>query len=232
MMMGRILRDIYTDPAIAPLLGFKGGTCAYLFYGLPRFSVDLDFDLLMVSEENKKMVSERVTEILEKYGTIKDSWIKHFTILKMLSYGERDYNIKIEISTREPFSDMRKKYRITDYLGIPVLTARKEYLFAGKLAALTLRKEMTARDIYDIHHFLKENWDIDGGVIKAITGKNTPEHLEKCISFIEKIKDNQILQGLGELIGSEKEKQWIRDHLKDETVFLLRNYISSFGKVE
>ena len=50
--MGRILKDIYTDVSIAPLLGFKGGTCAYLFYGLPRFSVDLDFDLLEVNEEN------------------------------------------------------------------------------------------------------------------------------------------------------------------------------------
>ena len=51
--MGQILKDIYTDISIGPLLGFKGGTCAYFFYNLPRFSVDLDFDLLEVSEENK-----------------------------------------------------------------------------------------------------------------------------------------------------------------------------------
>ena len=43
--MGQILKDIYTDVSISPLLGLKGGTCAYFFYGLPRFSVDLDFDL-------------------------------------------------------------------------------------------------------------------------------------------------------------------------------------------
>ena len=48
--MGRILKDVYTDVSIAPLLGFKGGTCAYFFYGLPRFSVDLDFDLFSQDE--------------------------------------------------------------------------------------------------------------------------------------------------------------------------------------
>jgi len=50
LIMGRILKDVYTDVSIAPLLGFKGGTCAYFFYGLPRFSVDLDFDLFSPDE--------------------------------------------------------------------------------------------------------------------------------------------------------------------------------------
>ena len=51
--MGQILKDIYTDASISSLLGFKGGTCVYLFYNLPRFSVDLDFDLLTINEKNK-----------------------------------------------------------------------------------------------------------------------------------------------------------------------------------
>ena len=46
----RILKDIYTDNSLGPLLGFKGGTATYLFYNLGRFSTDLDFDLL---DENK-----------------------------------------------------------------------------------------------------------------------------------------------------------------------------------
>lgn len=31
---------------MSSVLGFKGGTAALLFYGLPRLSVDLDFDLI------------------------------------------------------------------------------------------------------------------------------------------------------------------------------------------
>ena len=41
-----ILKDIYSDPLLRTLLGFKGGTAAMLFYNLPRISVDLDFNLL------------------------------------------------------------------------------------------------------------------------------------------------------------------------------------------
>ena len=47
----QILKDVYTDTSIAPYLGFKGGTAAFMFYGLDRFSVDLDFDLLDESRE-------------------------------------------------------------------------------------------------------------------------------------------------------------------------------------
>jgi len=68
LIMGQILKDIYTDVSISPLLGLKGGTCAYFFYGLPRFSVDLDFDLLVINEKNQKLVLEKIVAILSKYG--------------------------------------------------------------------------------------------------------------------------------------------------------------------
>lgn len=42
LVMAQILKDIYSDIALASLLGFKGGTAANIFYGSPRFSVDLD----------------------------------------------------------------------------------------------------------------------------------------------------------------------------------------------
>ena len=48
----QILKDVYSDTTIAPFLGFKGGTAALMFYGLDRFSVDLDFDLLDESKED------------------------------------------------------------------------------------------------------------------------------------------------------------------------------------
>ena len=43
----QILKDIFTNSAIGPILGFKGGTAAYLFYDLNRFSVDLDLIYLI-----------------------------------------------------------------------------------------------------------------------------------------------------------------------------------------
>jgi len=64
----KILKDIYTDSTIGPLLGFKGGTAVYLFYNLNRFSVDLDFYLLDAEKED--YVFEQIKKILENYGTI------------------------------------------------------------------------------------------------------------------------------------------------------------------
>ena len=101
LLMGRILKDVYTDVSIAPLLGFKGGTSAFFFYDLPRFSVDLDFDLLASADEHQHWVFEKIIAILARYGDIKDQSIKRYTIFAALSYGDRDHNIKVEVNVRQ-----------------------------------------------------------------------------------------------------------------------------------
>ena len=225
--MGRILRDIYSDTTIAPLLGFKGGTCAYLFYNLTRFSVDLDFDLLKLEDETiQELAFDTVKTILERYGEIKDSRIKRNTIFFLLSYGDADHNIKLEINTRLLAPDIRVHYEMKEYLGISMLVGKKDYLFASKLIALTTRSETAMRDIYDIWFFAKDNWDIDNKIIETRIGKNIKEYLIDCITAIEQVKDSQIMQGLGELI-SEKDKVWVKSHLRKEVIFLLKNYQSA-----
>jgi predicted nucleotidyltransferase component of viral defense system len=224
LIMGQILKDIYTDISISPLLGFKGGTCAYFFYGLPRFSVDLDFDMFETSEENQKTVLEKLVAILGKYGQIKDQYIKRFTIFALVSYGDDDHNIKVEINIRKLAKEMKGLYELKEYLGIPMLAAKKDYLFAGKLAALTLRTETAMRDIFDINYFAKNHWDINAEVIKNLVDKTVKEYLSDCIVFIEKTKDGQMLQGMGELMENEKQKDWVRQHLKTDVLFMLKNY--------
>lgn len=226
LIMGQILKDIYTDISIGSLLGFKGGTCAYFFYGLTRFSVDLDFDLLVINEENKNLVFERVIAILSNYGQVKDKQIKRFTIFALLSYGQDDHNLKIEINIRGLVDKLRDYYEIKEYLGISMLVAKKDYLFASKLAALTSRNETAMRDIYDIHYFAQRNWDINAEIIKKRTSKTIKEYLADCIVFINKTKDNQILKGLGELVEGEKEKERIKSRLKTDSIFMLKSYIS------
>ena len=221
--MGRILQDIYSDTTISSLIGFKGGTCAYFFYELPRFSVDLDFDLFTTDEETQKIVFEKVKSILVKYGEVKNSRIKRFTIFSLLSYGDADHNIKVEINVRMLMPNLKEHYVLKDYLGISMLVAKKDYLFGSKLSALTLRGETAMRDIYDIWFFAKNNWDMNVDVVRARTGKSIKEYLADCMDIIEKVKDNEILSGLGELIG-EKEKAWVKAHLRKETVLLLKNY--------
>ncbi len=226
VIMGRILHDIYTDITLAPHLGFKGGTCALFFYNLSRFSVDLDFDLLNDSPKIRKNVFEKIIKIASQYGEIKDKQAKHYTLFALLSYGTTERNIKIEINTRTFYENILVYYEPKEYQGISMLIGKKEYLFGSKLAALTSRKSLAMRDVYDIHFFAKNNWDIDTDVIKIRTNKSVKEHLSDCISYIETIKEKELLSGLGELI-TDKEKVWIRNNLIKETVFLLKNYANA-----
>ena len=226
LIMGQILRDIYSDISISSLIGFKGGTCAYFFNGLTRFSVDLDFDLFSVDEATQKLVYEKIQGILKKYGEIKNDHIKFNTIFFLLSYGKTDHNVKVEVNVRILAPNIKEHYELKEYLGISMLVGKKDYLFASKLAALTTRKEIVMRDIYDIWFFGTNRWDINAEVLKARTGKTIKEYMADCIPVIEAVKDNEILQGLAELLLSEKEKVWVKDHLRKEAVFLLKNYIS------
>lgn len=226
LLMGQILKDIYTDVEISSLLGFKGGTAAYFLYGLPRFSVDLDFDLLSFEIDKSSLILEKIVIILGKYGSVKDQCLKKSTIFAWLSYGDDDHNIKVEINTRKLSDNIRACYEVKEYIGIPLLVARQDYLFAGKLLALTLRKEIAPRDVFDIHYFAVNNWPIDKAMVENISGQNLKNYLSACIDLVESIKDSQIMLGLGELIETEKEKDWVRQKLRTETIFMLKNYLS------
>ncbi|MBU4482191.1 hypothetical protein L6278_00670 [Candidatus Parcubacteria bacterium] len=68
-------------------------------------------------------------------------------------------------------------------------------------------------------------WDIDEKVLKFWTNNNIKEQLKKCIKIIEKINQQNILQGLGEVL-SDKDKEWAKKNLKQETLFLLKSYLS------
>ena len=106
-----------------------------------------------------------------------------------------------------------------------MLVAKSDYLFASKLAALTSRQVSAARDIYDIYYFAKNNWDINTTVLKERTGQELKDYLTVCLNLIENFKDSHIMQGLGELVNNDKEKMWIKNHLKSEVLFYLKNYI-------
>ncbi|MDD4358790.1 MAG: nucleotidyl transferase AbiEii/AbiGii toxin family protein [Candidatus Pacebacteria bacterium] len=224
LIMGRILRDIYFDTSISSLIGFKGGTCAYFFYGLTRFSVDLDFDLFTSDEAIQQMVYEKIGKMLKAYGEVKDQYIKRNTIFFLLSYGDVDHNVKVEANVRVFMPDIKEYYELKEYLGISMFVGKKDYLFASKLVALTDRRLLAMRDIYDTWFFAKNNWDINADVLKARTGKTVKEHIADCISVIEAVKDNEILRGLAELLPDEKAKAWVKTHLREEAVFLLKNY--------
>jgi len=220
IILKNILKDIYSDNLLAVTLGFKGGTACYLFYDLPRFSTDLDFNLLNADQQNE--VFEKLKSIAGKYGTISEARMKRKTIFILLSYEKGTQKIKIEVSVR----DYQDDFEIKNFLGISVLTMVQENMFAHKLVAATDRKKIASRDLFDLNYFFQKNWDINERIIKLRTGKNLKNYLQSLIEFIdEKVKENTILDGLGEVL-SESQKDWTRGNLKKDLIFNIKNYLS------
>lgn len=211
----QILKDVYSDTSLGPFLGFKGGTAAHLFYGLGRFSVDLDFDLLSADKEG--IVYARIENILRDYGTIKQRHQKQNTLFFLLSYQDEAQNIKIEINRR--LFDSR--YEVKTFLGISMLVMIKEDMFAHKLVAMLERTKTANRDVYDVWHFLRHNWPINRDIVESRVKIGFEAHLKKCIEFVESLSDRHLLYGMGELFDT-KGKDWVRENLKRDAVFLLK----------
>lgn len=216
----QILKDIYSDAALAPHVGFKGGTAAHLFYNLDRYSVDLDFDLLDESKEEE--VFQKLQKIISAYGKIEDSRIKRFNLFNVISYAPGAQKIKIEVNRRQ----FGSHYEIKTLLGISMLVMIEPDMFAHKLMAMYERIGKTSRDIFDVYFFLKNNWEINKEIVEQRATIPYKDLLQKCIEMLQKMDNRHILDGLGELL-TDPQKDWARAKLKEETIFLLRLSLSN-----
>ena len=206
----RLLVDIYKE--FGGRLGFKGGTCAYLFYDLPRISLDLDFDMLD-KFENKDI--DALKTLFTKKTEIKDFRDKKFTLFFLLDYEKNTPNIKVELNKR---LWKNNRYKNILFLGIQIKIADEATLLTNKIVALTDRKAPVARDLFDVCYFLKLGYPLTEELIKERTGKSAEEYLGGLARFIEKnFSEKNILYGLGEIL-EEKQKEWVRKELIKETV--------------
>ena len=185
------LKEIVQEVALCGLsragffknVAFYGGTALRIFYGLDRFSEDLDFSLIEPNEnfELQKYFSSLEKELSslgmhfsveEKVKThdsaIKSAFLKGNTKEHILSiYGtDLDINsnevikIKFEIDTNPPpLATFENKYRL-----LPSPYQVKLYdmpsLFAGKLHAVICRSwgnRIKGRDLYDYVFYLANN---------------------------------------------------------------------------
>ena len=184
------------------------------FHNLPRFSTDLDFNLL--DPEKEAEVHDRVRKIILKYGKIHDEAIKYYGIIIVLDYGIGERKLKIEISNRL----YDNHYEIRNYLGLQMRVMVKEDMFANKLCALLDRTEITSRDVFDCWFFLKERTSLNKEIVESRMGMPIEEYLDKCIASVQDISEKSLISGLGELTEGEM-KNFVRHGLKDELISLL-----------
>lgn len=223
-----ILSDISSDPVLANNLGFKGGTCVYFLYGLDRFSVDLDFDLLDI--EKKEVVLEKMNLLLARYGEVK----KDGALRRKIKYSEESVMLKIDISDRMELNSLNR-YEVKDVVsGVPLNILSQKDIFAHKLVAIsdrynnkTKNKIIVNRDLYDANFFFDNNWKFNEKIIELRTKKSAVKYLSELKELIEKkVDENKILDGIGALLD-DKKRQWVRDNLKKELLKKLAIQIAS-----
>ncbi len=192
------LREIMQEITLAGLsrtdffekAAFYGGTALRIFYGLDRFSEDLDFSLLesnpefslepyfnaIVTEFNAigMQVSIREKEKKEKTN-IDSAFLKSETEWKELVLEDiikqagikatnRTMKIKIEVDRHPPLGFTTENKLITQPFSFYVKCFSKPSLFAGKMHAILFRKwknRVKGRDWYDLEWYIKKGIPLD-----------------------------------------------------------------------
>lgn len=160
-------------------VAFYGGTALRIFYGLDRFSEDLDFSLLVKNTEfslNKYIpvlekevrsygLNFRIEEKIKTHDSfIKSAFLKGNTREHMLLFFNDEYGdktevlkIKFEVDVNPPdFATFERKFHLIPS-PFEITLYDESSLFAGKLHAVICRSwknRVKGRDLYDYVFYL------------------------------------------------------------------------------
>lgn len=214
----KILVGIFSGP-YKDSIAFKGGTLAYLQYWLPRFSTDIDLDLLDLRQEQE--VKEYIETMLMWLGETENRVGKDLHRWKF-HYDPNSRMIKIELNKRQsPF--VQYEWISIDSIQIQAQTLMS--MVTNKLIALGDRRYN--RDLYDIHFFLSQWYKFDENIIKDRKNYTLNQWISMIIKEIpSRFQENTILHQLWEVLDA-KQKPRVKKHLADETGKLLQHYLDT-----
>lgn len=191
------LREIMQQIALAGLYrggffekaAFYGGTALRIFYGLNRFSEDLDFSLLQSDEnfrlnnylkviEDEFIAQGMAVSIKTKEKTvhpnIESAFLKSETLWSELvlesvlpQFGLKQsigLKIKIEVDTKPPLGFETEEKLLLKPFSFYVKCFAIEDLFAGKMHALLFRKwgnNVKGRDWYDMEWYIRRGTSLN-----------------------------------------------------------------------
>ncbi len=229
----RVLGAISDDAILAPVLWFKGGTCASMLNWLDRFSVDLDFDYAGKINDIQKTRNALEGVALSLGLTVKDSskkGIQYF--LRYENKASERNTIKIDASF--PLF-VASKYQPQRFIEIDrIITCQtKETMVAHKLVALIDRFEKTShiagRDVYDIHQFLINGFGYEQGVIEERRKTTVKQFFTQLLTFVDHhVTETVIKEDLSTLLPLQEFSR-IRKVLKREVMTLLLDEIRRLG---
>ncbi len=224
LYMAQILSQIFKDKDLCNVLGFKGGTAMMFFHELPRFSTDLDFNLLDASKLD--LVYDRVRQILLRFGTIDDEAKKLYGPILVLNYGKGERMLKVEITNRQ----YDNHYETLTLAGTDIRVLTIPDMFAHKLCAMGER--LSPRDVFDVWYFLQQlHANINENIIKERTDKTVADYAAWCAQRVRETSPRLLMQGLGEVIDDSRTKSFVKTKLIEETAQALELF-AAFPQIE
>ena len=126
----------------------------------------------------------------------------------------------------ETFIGFRKVSTHFPFYGVTVKVLDIKDMIAHKLVAVTERKSLANRDLFDIHYFLSSPYagEINYKIIKHRTGKEPKEFYVFLLGFLNKINPGNVLAGLGEVL-TDSQKDWVKAKLIFELKGLIQRQI-------
>lgn len=191
------LREIMQEITLAGLsrtnffekAAFYGGTALRVFYGLDRFSEDLDFSLfksnpdfslepyfsaILEEFEAIGMIVSIKEKKKTKQSTIDSAFLKSETVWKELILEDiikqtgvksnKTIKIKIEVDREPPLGFETEEKLLIRPFSFYVKCFSRPSLFAGKMHALLYRKwknRVKGRDWYDLEWYIKKGIPLD-----------------------------------------------------------------------
>lgn len=168
---------------------FYGGTALRIFYGLDRYSEDLDFSLLKPDsnfsiepyfkavldefkslgltvsiKEKKKTKQTAIDSAFLKAETIWQEIVLEDIIKETGVRSNKTLKIKIEVDRQPPLNFKTEEKLLLRPFSFYVKCYTKPSLFAGKMHALLFRKWKTrvkGRDWYDLEWYIKKGIPLD-----------------------------------------------------------------------
>lgn len=228
---------------------FYGGTALRIFYGLDRFSEDLDFSLKApdasfdlaaylptLEKEVRSYGMHFKIETKEKSvdSAVKSAFLKGNTKEHILMFyaderlapsiaADKLIKVKFEVDTNPPaFATFERKYRL---LPIPyeINLYDMPSLFAGKIHAVICRSWKTrvkGRDLYDYVFYLSRGTNINLRHLKARLAQSDFIQADRTIS-LDDVKD--LLYTRFEQIDYEQAKQDILPFIRNPDALALWN---------
>lgn len=213
------LREILQEIALVGLwrgkffehAAFYGGTALRIFYGLDRFSEDLDFTLLAPNPHwSWQPFGDAIKNELASFGfevsfvekdkksqtAVKSAFLKTTTVQELLKIGvhsdllkgvHRDTTIrvKVEIDTDPRIEFAHEQKFLSQPVPVSIKCVNEECLFAGKMHAALFRAwkgRVKGRDWYDLAWFIRRKTPLNLSLFSKL---NQQEEILSRAAFLK-----------------------------------------------